>query len=181
MKNTVDKVGWKTKWRVDKVRDADGSIAQKLRQGMTMTEAMQLHKDSLLGSEEWTANIALNEGLEALIGLIAGIGSETAWNNANARLGVGDSNAAENATQTGLQAATNKTYKAMDASYPQRTNQTCEWRATFGSTDANYAWEEYTVVNGADDSGKNLNRKISSKGTKSSGESWVLSLQITFS
>jgi hypothetical protein len=94
---------------------------------------------------------------------------------------VGDSNAAESATQTGLQAATNKTYKAMDATYPQRSNQTAEWRATFGSAEANYAWEEYTVVNAASDTGKNLNRKISSKGTKASGETWTLSLQITFS
>jgi hypothetical protein len=69
----------------------------------------------------------------------------------------------------------------MDATYPQRSNQTAEWRATFGSSDANYAWEEYTVVNAASDTGKNLNRKCSSKGTKASGETWTLSLQITFS
>jgi hypothetical protein len=69
----------------------------------------------------------------------------------------------------------------MDATYPQRTNQMCDWLATFGSADANYAWEEYTVVNAADDTGKNLNRKIASKGTKTSGETWTLSLQITFS
>jgi uncharacterized cupin superfamily protein len=94
---------------------------------------------------------------------------------------VGDSNAQETASQTGLQASTNKTFKAMDTSYPQRSNQTAEWRATFGASDANYAWEEYTVVNAADDSGKNLNRKTSSKGTKAQGESWTLSLQITFS
>ena len=137
MRNTLDKVGWKTKWRIDKFRDADGRVAQELRQGLPMTEAMQLHKNAFLETEEWEANIALNEGLQALIGLIAGIGSETAWDNANARLGVGDSNAAESATHTGLQAATNKTYKAMDASYPQRANQTCEWRDTFGSSDAN--------------------------------------------
>jgi hypothetical protein len=80
-----------------------------------------------------------------------------------------------------LQAASNKTFKAMDATYPQRSGQTAEWRATFGSSEANYAWEEYTVVNASDDSGVNLNRKIASKGTKSSGETWVLSLQITFS
>jgi hypothetical protein len=101
--------------------------------------------------------------------------------NSNARLGVGDSNTAEAASQTGLQAATNKTFKAMDSGYPQRSGQTAEWRATFGSSDANYAWEEYTVVNAADDAGVNLNRKVSSKGTKASGETWTLSLQITFS
>jgi hypothetical protein len=134
-----------------------------------------------VGTEVFDANIALNEGLQELIDIICGLGTPIRWDNANARLGVGDSSSAESATQTGLQASTNKTYKAMDANYPARTNQTAEWRATFGANDANYAWEEYTVVNAADDTGKNLNRKTSSKGTKQSGESWVLSLQITFS
>jgi hypothetical protein len=109
------------------------------------------------------------------------LGTPTKWDSTNARLGVGDSNTAAAATQTGLQAETNKTYKAMDANYLQRSNQTVEWRATFGSSDANYAWEEFTVVNAADDSEKNLNRKVASKGTKASGETWTLSLQITFS
>jgi hypothetical protein len=74
-----------------------------------------------------------------------------------------------------------KTFKGMDAGYPQRSNQTLEWRATFGSAEGNHAWEEYTVVNAADDTGQNLNRKVESKGTKASGESWVLSLKITCS
>ncbi len=55
-----------------------------------------------------------------------------------------------------------------------------EWRATFGSGDANEAWNEYAVDNGAA-AHKLLNRKVESKGTKVSGETWTLSLQITFS
>jgi hypothetical protein len=146
-----------------------------------LSKLLCLYRESYVGTEVFDANIALNEGLQELIDIICGLGTPIRWDNANARLGVGDSSSAESATQTGLQASTNKTYKAMDANYPARTNQTAEWRATFGANDANYAWEEYTVVNAADDTGKNLNRKTSSKGTKQSGESWVLSLQITFS
>jgi hypothetical protein len=146
-----------------------------------MQEAISLYAKAFICTEVFEANIALNEGLQELIDIICGLGTPTKWDNANARLGVGDSNAAENASQTGLQAATNKTFKAMDTGYQLRSNQTAEWRATFGSAEANYAWEEYTVVNAASDTGKNLNRKISSKGTKSSGETWTLSLQITFS
>jgi hypothetical protein len=93
---------------------------------------------------------------------------------------VGDSSAAESATQTGLQ-GTNKTFKAMDTGYPQRTDQTGEWRATFGAADANHGWQEFTVVNAADDAGKNLNRKVADKGSKASGETWTASLKITFS
>jgi hypothetical protein len=68
----------------------------------------------------------------------------------------------------------------MDATYPQRSGQIAEWRSTFGSGDANEAWNEYAVDNGAT-AHKLLNRKVESKGTKASGESWVLSLKITFS
>ena len=181
MEKTMDKIGWKAKWRIDKFKDPEGEIAMVLQSGMSMAEAISLYGKAFICTEEFEANIALNEGLQELIDIICGIGTPTKWDNTNARLGVGDSNAAESATQTGLQAATNKTYKAMDATYPQRSNQTAEWRATFGSAEANYAWEEYTVVNASSDTGKNLNRKISSKGTKASGETWTLSLQITFS
>src|SRR3990170_3596910 len=180
MEKTIDKLGWKAKWRIHKFSDVDDKIASALHGGLATTEALWLYKEAFLSAEEWDANIALNEGLQELIDIICGIGTPAAWSNTNARLGVGDSNVAEAATQTGLQAATNKTFKAMEAPYPQRSGQSAEWRATFGSGDANFAWEEYTVVNSADDSGKNLNRKTSSKGTKASGESWVLSLQITF-
>jgi hypothetical protein len=181
MEKALDRVSWKAKWRIDKFKDPKNEIAKALQTGTPTDQAVSLYSKEFICTEEFEANIALNEGLQELIDIICGLGTPTKWDNSNARLGVGDSNTAESATQTGLQAATNKTFKAMDTGYPQRSNQTAEWRATFGSADANYAWEEYTVVNAADDAGKNLNRKIASKGTKSSGETWTLSLQITFS
>ena len=129
---------------------------------------------------EVDGNLGLNEGIAEMINLLVGAGTPTAYNNANARLGVGDSTTAAAATQTDLQAATNKLYKAMDAPYPTVAAQTITFRSTFASAEANYAWEEYTVDNGAT-AAKNINRKVSSLGTKLSGSSWVLDLQITFS
>ncbi len=180
MENTLDRVSWKARWHIDKFHDVDGKIAKALQGGLSVFNAQQMFRNAYLGCEEFNANVALNEGLQELIDIICGLGTPTKWDNANARLGVGDSNVAESASQTGLQ-GTNKAFKTMDSGYPQRSNQTAEWRATFGITEANFAWEEYTVVNAADDSGKNLNRKVASKGTKSSGETWVLSLQVAFS
>ena len=180
MNQTSDRVGWRAYWRLLKFNDPNNEIARTLQAGMSTPQVIRVFSNALLGSENFESNIALNEGLQELIDHICGLGTPTKWDNTNARLGVGDSNTAEAATQTGLQAATNKTFKAMDTGYPQRSGQTAEWRATFDSSEANYAWEEYTVVNGSDDSGKNLNRKVASKGTKASGETWTLSLQITF-
>ncbi len=181
MNQTSDKVSWRAHWRLIKFKDPTQQIAQALQAGMPTPQAIGKYGEAFAGNEEFESNIALNEGLQELIDIICGLGTPTKWDNTNARLGVGDSNTAESASQTGLQAATNKTFKAMDTGYPQRSNQTAEWRATFGSGDANYAWEEYTVVNASDDAGKNLNRKVSSKGTKASGETWTLSVQVTFS
>lgn len=130
---------------------------------------------------EFEGNMLLNEGIAELLDLLIGAGTPTAYSNANARLGVGDSSAAEAATQTALQAATNKLWKAMEATYPSRAGQTVTFRSVFGSTDANYAWNEFTVVNAADDTGDNLNRKVSAQGTKASGQTWTLDLSLTLS
>jgi hypothetical protein len=181
MEKSNDKIGWKAKWQITKFHDPTGTIAEEMQTGLPLETALNLYGEDFVCIEKFDSNLALNEGLGELIDLICGLGTPTKWDNSNARLGVGDSNTTAVATQTGLQASTNKTYKTMDSTYPQRNGQTVEWRATFGSSDANYAWEEYTVVNAADDSGKNLNRKTASKGTKASGETWTLSLQITFS
>jgi hypothetical protein len=176
----VDRIGWKSRWSIARFKDPNGDIARMLQSGARVDDLITRFPNSFQGVEEFEGNVALNEGLQALIDLIAGTGTQTPWNAANARLGVGDSNAAENPSQTGLQ-GTNKAFKGMDSGYPVRTDQTCEWRATFGPTEANFSWQEFTVVNAADDSGKNLNRKVADKGTKVSGETWTLSLQITFS
>lgn len=171
---------WSSRWTIHKFSDPDGACAEFMRNGGRFEDALKFFKDRLVGIEEWKGNLGLQEGRQELIRLIAGTdGTPVKWDNANARLGVGNSNTAPADTQTGLLGAS-KDFHAMDATYPQRANQTCEWRATFGDTHAEFAWEEYTVVNAADDTGMNLNRCTASKGTKASGESWTLSLKITF-
>ena len=81
----------------------------------------------------------------------------------------------------GLQAATNKLYAAMDTSFPSISNQTTTWQSTYGASDANFAWNEFTVGNGSSDASVNLNRKVSAQGTKASGQVWTLQLSVTWS
>jgi hypothetical protein len=70
----------------------------------------------------------------------------------------------------------------MDSGYPQVSDQTVTWRATFGAGEAAFTWNEFTVANGADDNAKNLNRKVdTSIGTKGSSPTWVISLAVTIS
>ncbi|MCP8308681.1 MAG: hypothetical protein H3Z53_05330 [archaeon] len=174
-----DKIGWKAEWRIDKFKDKNNEIAKALQEGMSVEDVKRLYPDAFIGTEIFKDNVGLNVGLQYLIDIICGIGTTTKWDNANARLGVGSDATAADPTQTDL-IDTTPTWKAMDTGYPSRSAQTAEWRATFGSADANEAWNEYAVDNGAT-AHKLLNRKVENKGTKVSGESWVLSLKITFS
>jgi len=171
----------RTEWTIHKFRDPDGEVERALRAGESISAIVALYPRRFVGVEHIHDNCLLNEGIQYLLDIIAGIeGSPTLWSVVNARVGVGDSNAAAAPAQTDLQAATNKAYVSMDSTYPSRNGQTISFRGTFGAGAAEYAWEEYVVDNGSV-SGKTLNRKVESKGTKGAGESWSLTVQITIS
>lgn len=126
-------------------------------------------------------NLLLNEGINELWTLVAGTGG-TKFDESNAYLGVGDSATGASAAQTGLQAVTNKAYVAVDAGFPTYgTAQKATWQATFDGSTANHAWNEFTVANGNSDAADNLNRLVEAEGTKTSGQVWQLTLEITIS
>lgn len=127
---------------------------------------------------EIDGNLLLNGGIANVLDLACGLATPTAYDNSNARLGVGESTTAASATQTGLQGSST-TFKSMESSYPQRSSQTVTFRSVFGSTDANNAWQEFVVDNGT--AAQALNRKVSDQGTKASGQTWTLDLAITLS
>ena len=121
-------------------------------------------------------NVLLNEGIAELwdLGITTGA---TKYDNSNAQLGVGNSNTAADATQTDLQGGSTA-WASMAVTYPSRAAQVVSWQSEYGSGVGNFAWEEYSVRNGAARD-RNLNRKVESKGTKAAGETWTLTLQIT--
>jgi hypothetical protein len=175
----------KSEWRIWKYPRMESWAQKQLHYlhhvlGWSVDKVKELgifEKPSLL----WVpGNILLNEGINLLWTLACG-GSGTAWNSANAYIGVGDGTTAEAATQTGLQ-GTNKAYKAMDSGYPTYgSNQQAKWQSTYGTGDANFTWNEITVANGSSDTATNLNRKVQSLGTKASGTTWIAQLTITLS
>jgi hypothetical protein len=155
--------------RVFKAAHIDGLPIEYLLDNFELIEALRFR-----------GNLLLNEGINELWTLIAGTGA-TKFDNTNAYIGVGDSATAADATQTGLQAATNKLYKAMDTSYPTYgASQKVTHRSSFGSGDANFVWNEITVANGNSDASKNMNRKVQSMGTKVTG-TWVATHETTLS
>jgi hypothetical protein len=136
---------------------------------------------SIVEVDEWSGNLGLNEGINLMTSLLCG-GAGTPYNNASTFIGVGDTATAAAATQTGLQGSTNRAWAGMEAAFPAYgTNQQVVFNAIFGSGAANFAWNEFTVGNSNDDSGQNLLRATASKGTKQAGESWTVTITVTFS
>ena len=162
-----DTARWRCRFLLSKYREDVGQYKD--------SEFQQLFKPYEVVYGE--GNCLLNSGIDEMWDLICG-DSANHFNNAGAQIGVGDSNTAANATQTDLQAATNKTYKGMDSGYPTSTAQKATFKASFGASEANYAWNEWVVKQAT--SGKCLNRKVESLGTKTGG-TWTLEVYITLS
>lgn len=118
-----------------------------------------------------------NAGRDAIAGLITGAVT-TLFNNANAKIGVGDGTTAFAATQTDLQAAANKLRKAMDVGYPTTAGNVLTFQSTFGTADANFAWQEWGVFNAAA-AGSMISRKVEYNGTKLAGQTWIFQVQLT--
>lgn len=111
-------------------------------------------------------------GRNAIAGLIIGTG--TAFGTAAGHLGVGNSSTAFNVSQTDLVGAS-KTRKAVDSA--NLATNVITYQATFGSGDANHAWDEVGVFNAAA-AGTMLARVVAALGTKSGGV-WVLTHTVT--
>lgn len=137
-------------------------------------------------------NMLMYGGASNLWECLKGLGSSTPGNakcyydNTNAAIGVGDSTTAEAATHTDLQAATNKVRKGMDTTYPTHTDGVTNgsddivFRATFATGDANWAWQEWGIFNSPTAAtGRMLNRKVESLGTKTSAATWQLTITLS--
>jgi len=167
---TKDGAMWKIGYKVEKYR---GEISpcrtirewEEWRKTHAPEEVIELEKNCLL-----------NGGITELWGIFIG-SSVNHFDNSNTEIGVGDSSDAAAATQTDLQASTNKAYLTMDASYPIVSSQSVIFMAVAGTSVANFAWNEWVIKQTT--SGVCLNRKVASLGTKTSSYSWIITATIT--
>lgn len=166
-------VSHRTTWDIYTFNDPDGLVARASRAGSDISDLGPCDHDTIDG------NLTLDGGLQLMIDLVAGTGSGNAWDNAHAHIGVGDGDTSVDASQAGLQGV-NKSFKPMDATYPQRTGRECVWRATFGPEDANFEWKEYTITNGSDETAVSLNRRVERRGPKLPSDTVVYSMTVKF-
>jgi hypothetical protein len=122
-------------------------------------------------------NIFLTAGINELWKLVTGQSANT-FTNAQAQIGIGDSSTAATAGQTDLQAATNKTYKAMNGSFPSvPAAGAVQFQATFASPTR-------TTPGRSSSSSRApaaicLDRGVASLGTKVAGTSWTVTVTLT--
>jgi hypothetical protein len=121
-------------------------------------------------------NALVDAGINAMLLLLVG-GGGTAFNSANAYIGVGAATTAWAASQTNL--ITTPTRKAMkSAAYPETGSKKMTFASDFLTAEANIAWNEWAIFNAAS-GGTMLNRKVETGlGTKSSG-TWTISVEIS--
>lgn len=139
---------------------------------------------------ERAGNLLTTAGLTRITSLIIAGGGQGATNTAS-RIGVGNSSTAAAVGQTDLQAAagaSNRYFMTMDATYPQVSAGVITFKATFGTADGNFAWNEWcidigtpTVAAGTTVNATMLNRAVQSLGTKTSAGTWVATATITLS
>jgi len=177
-----------------------------LRSTDSLTVADIISEDQLIAASlpaefetESAYNVIVNVGLALLSNRLTGGLSGGGGSLANplsagyTRIGVGDSSTAASVSQTDLQGTTNKLYKQVSNSptvYPTYTNGTIVWASVFGSSQANFAWNEWGIDNGgtgtaggtANDNGTVatlFNRSVASLGTKASGTTATITVTIT--
>lgn len=156
---------WGVKWKIEKRNDEKDVNPFEVISG---TEILPI-----------TGNVILNAGAELMLKLICGDSSATALNNTNAKIFVGTDETSESPEQTGVIATgQNRAYASMDSEYPKVSGRTATFRATFGSSTANFNWREISLANGTGVGAIAINRKVDPMGTKSGG-TWSVELEIS--
>jgi len=190
MTTVTDEIKWTATGLVEKF-DEDQTAAAIERTGLARPSAADFAALGMAPREvlEGGPNLITTNGLNRVMNLL--IGSGQAATNTSARIGVGNSTTAAAVGQTDLQASagsSNRYFQVMDATFPSVSGAVATFKATFGTSDGNFAWEEWcvdigtpTVSAGTTVNALMLNRKVQSFGTKASGASWVLTVTCTLS
>jgi hypothetical protein len=146
------------------------------------------------GITEEPGNLLTTVGLNLITALIEG-GAGTPFAHADAIVGVGAGTTAAAVGDTALtdDNTANAYYQQADSSNPTQSNGVMTCVCTFGSSNANFAWQEWCLATGSGGitpgdhlsavatSVVMLNHKVASLGTKSSGSSWVFTATVTLS
>ena len=182
--NTADGIRWTPTATVEKYSPIQVDYVRD-RSGLAVPDGDTLRRfaapyETIKVDDNLLTTAGLNRITSVLIGTSTGTLDAT-----RVRLGVGDSSTAAAVGDTTL--GSSQYFRVMDATYPQQANGVITFKASYGDSDANFAWNCWgvdlgtaTVTSGSSVNTPLVNRKVSSLGTKSTG-TWVLTVTITFS
>ena len=162
MSNAIDSVKWRGLITVEKYLTDE--FDEALRQDGSL---VGLRPYDVVQAE----NLLLTPGATAMWQKLCGQGAVTSFDGTNTYIAVGTGTAAAAAAQTDLQGAT-KTRKLVDSA-PVIAGAGLTVVSTFGTADANHAWEEIGIAN-ASAAGLLLNRVVQTFGVKTAGLTWVV-------
>lgn len=144
---------------------------------------------------EMDGNLLTRQGRKRLIDRFVGTSSNQALDATHCRIGVGNGTTAAADTDTDLGAAAgsgNRQFKLVDSAPTVGSGSSSGVLtavATFGTSIANFAWEEWGLDGGTGDGttvtteGNTtpglVNHKVGSLGTKTSAASWVFTVTVT--
>jgi hypothetical protein len=147
---------------------------------------------------EHDLNLVTNLGAQALWRIFVGLGTSSPpsasnraafFSSSNAHIGVGNGTTPPSQSDTNL-VGSNKYFKAMDSGYPQAPSfdpsgsRQVMFMSTFGTDEANFAWNEVGLANAdlnANANGILFNRSTVSWGTKTSSDTWTVAIVLRVS
>lgn len=181
---------WSAHARVEKW-DAEQSEWCRRRSGLAAPSAAVFARLGLAPAEvvEQPGNLLVTAGLTRLVSLLAGAGGQAATATAT-RLGAGNGAGTAAAGDTDLSAAAgsaNRWFQIMDATFPSVATNVFTAKASFGTADGNFVWNEWgldigtpTVTSSATVNATLLNHKTSAAlGTKTAGSTWAFTVTVT--
>jgi hypothetical protein len=149
------------------------------RYGIKPYETRETEHSNLLTTAGWTRLLTLAIG-----------GGGTAYAAASTRIGVGTATAAAAVGNTDLSAAAgtaNRFFQPVTGAGTVGTGtgtQRLSFVSTFGTGDANFAWQEWGIdqgtATGSTVTATMLNRAVSNQGTKASGQTWTATALLDF-
>lgn len=201
-----DGLNWFAFAHVDKY-SPDQSTWAEARLGSRAGAARRLELSRLLqttrpedGYKQVAGNLLVTEGLNQITQLIINGSTSFAFTTVKGLVAVGDSATAAAIGDTYVTATftsgSNCYQNPNDATFPTQSNGVITSQSTYGSSNANFAWNSWGWASFNGTAAANatlsthgtssnqailLNHKVASLGTKGSGASWVFTTTITLS
>lgn len=167
-----------SKWNPDTVRQVQADLMDGIEPCVQDFERLGIKADDFAYAD---GNLLVTTGSTRIAQLITGVGGTVAFNAAQGYVGVGDGSASPTTVgMTDLQ-GTNKYYVPL-ATGPSLSGGTISVTANYGSSVANFAWNEWcfgiaastNAAGTAAPTGVMLNRKPQALGTKANGATWTI-------